>query len=346
MNSLRCATLPIIHPLYALRTARNAHHHHMKHPFLLCLCLVLCQTSSTLADNTAPGSAPETAKPTTEEASSDALPLPEDLLTGDEKTAGKAGDATQAPSVPQDLVDDEHLREELAINEFTAPSIAKVFESLQSLSPLPYAEAQRTSPDRMPLDRADLAMEIGFLIADGFLVVQSDNLTGVEPIAKQLSRYGKALGAGDRVSRHVASLLENARENRVDALKKELTATQKDVEQELVALRDTDLAHLISLGGWLRALNIASLAVTRHFTPDRAREIFREDIADYYTESLGTLHPRISERANYMKMREILSDLRNVMVLEEQQQPTPDKVADILKSSQLLLELAAKRAGQ
>ena len=346
MSFLRCRNHQPIDPLYALRAAGNAHHRHMKHLSLLCLSLVLGQTSPSLADNIAPATAAESPKPASAAESSDALPLPEDLLTGDDKDPGKPGEAANAPSVPQDLMDEEHLREELAINEFTAPSIAKVFESLQSLSPLPYAEVQRTSPERMPLDRADLAIEIGFLIADGFLVVQSDNLTGVEPIAKQLSRYGKALGAGDRVSRHVASLLENARENRVDALKKELTATQKDVEQELVALRDTDLAHLISLGGWLRALNIASLAVTRHFTPERAREIFREDIADYYTESLGTLHPRISERANYMKMREILSDLRNVMVLEDKQQPTPEKVADILKSSQLLLELAAKRAGQ
>lgn len=333
-------------PLYTLRKPEFAHDHFMKNLCQLWLCLAVGYASSLVAEPITPAKVSDASKTENASTSNDALPPPEDLLTGDANDQGKPSDAANVPNVPQDLMDEAHLHEELAVNEFTAPSIAKVFESLQSLSPLPYSEVQRNSPERMPLDRADLAIEIGFLIADGFLVVQSDNLNSVEPIAKQLSRYGKALGAGDRVSRHVASLLENARENRVDALKKELTATQKDVEQELVQLRDTDLAHLISLGGWLRALNIASLAVTRHFTPERAREIFREDIADYYTESLGTLHPRISERPNYIKMREILSDLRNVMVLEENQEATPAKVADILKSSQLLLELAAKRAGQ
>ena len=250
-----------------------------------------------------------------------------------------------APATPEDLVDDEHVREELAVNDFTAPSISKVFDSLQELAPLPMADTERKLPERMPLDRADLAIEIGFLIADGFLVVQANDLKKVEPLAKELSRYGKALGAGDRVSRHVAALLENAKNNKPDQLKKELSATQKDVELELVALRDTDLAHLISLGGWLRALNVASTAVQKQYTPERAKELMREDIADYYTETLGTLHPRISERPNFVEMREILSGLRNEMVMDEEQKKpvTEAMVASILAKSTKLVTLASKR---
>jgi hypothetical protein len=250
-----------------------------------------------------------------------------------------------APVAPEDLLDDEHVREELAVNDFTAPSIAKVFESLQLLAPLPMTDVERKVPERMPLDRADLAIEIGFLIADGFLIVQSSDLAKVEPLAKELSRYGKALGAGERVSRHVASLLDSAKNNNTELLKKELAATQKDVEKELVALRDTDLAHLISLGGWLRALHVASTAVKKQYSPERAKELMREDIADYYTETVGTLHPRISERPNFVEMREILSGLRNEMVMDEDQKKvvTEAMVASILEKSAKLVALASKR---
>ena len=253
---------------------------------------------------------------------------------------------TSAPSTPEDLLDNEHVREELAVNDFTAPSIAKVFTSLQHLSPLPMTDVDRKFAERMPLDRADLAIEIGFLIADGFLIVESGDMTKVEDLAKELSRYGKALGAGDRVSRHVASLLESAKNNKPDQLKKELTATQKDVEKELVTLRDTDLAHLISLGGWLRALNVAATAVNKQFSPERGKELMREDIADYYTETLGTLHPRISERPNFVEMREILSGLRNDMVVDEKNPITAEKVAQILAKSKELVKLAAKRVAE
>ncbi|MGA0846008.1 MAG: hypothetical protein ACO3RV_05655, partial [Luteolibacter sp.] len=158
-----------------------------------------------------------------------------------------------ASEIPADLLDDPHFRQELAINEFTAPSISKLFDTLQFLMPLPLLETELELPDRMPMDRADLAMELGFLIADGFLIVQAEQLEKVEDLAAKLTRYGKALGAGDRVNRHAASLLDSARNKDVVQLKKELASTQRDVESELVVLRDADLAHLISLGGWVRA---------------------------------------------------------------------------------------------
>ena len=252
----------------------------------------------------------------------------------------------QAPpsrEIPADLLDDPHVREELAINEFTAPSISKLFETLQFLAPLPIIDTELKLPERMPLDRADLAIELGFLIAEGFLIVQSEQLDKVEDLAAQLNRYGKALGAGNRVNRHAASLLDSAKAKNIEQLKKELTNTQRDVEKELVTLRDADLAHLISLGGWIRALQVSTVAVDRQFTKERASKVIREDIADYYTDSVGGLEPRISERPNYREMREILSGLRLEMALDEGEEPTPEKMKLIREQAAKLVALALTR---
>ncbi len=263
-----------------------------------------------------------------------ALLLP---LAAQEDQAGGKG------KIPEDLVDDPHVREELAVNEFTAPSISKLFDTLQSLMPLPIAEVARKMPARMSQDRADLAIELGFLIADGFLVVQAEQLDQVEELAKDLTRYGKALGAGDRVNRHAAGLLDSAKKKDVAQLKKELTATQHDVETELVSLRDADLAHLISLGGWIRALEVSTVAVDKQFGVERARKVMREDIADYYADSVAGLEPRISERPNYLAMRDVLAGLRTEMVLEEGKQPTQELMSEIRKQAAKLVELALQR---
>jgi hypothetical protein len=244
--------------------------------------------------------------------------------------------------IPEDLLD-EHMKEELGVNEFTAPSISKLFDTLQFLMPLPLVENQRVVNERMPLDRADLAIELGFLIADGFLVVQAGQMDQVERIASDLTRYGKALGAGDRINRHAASLLESAKKQDIPQLKKELAATQKDVEAELVSLRDADLAHLISLGGWIRALEVSSVAVDKQFSAERATKIMREDIADYYTEIVAGLEPRISERPNYITIREVLSGLRNEMVIGENEEPTQEKVKEIREQAAKLVKLALQR---
>lgn len=266
-----------------------------------------------------------------------ALALP--LSAQDDEAGGVDG----ATGIPADLVDDPHVREELAVNEFTAPSIAKLFDTLQFLMPLPLLETELKLPERMPLDRADLAMQLGFLIADGFLVVQAEQLEKVEKLAAELTRYGKALGAGDRVNRHAAGLLEAAKNKEVALLKKELAATQRDVEAELVILRDADLAHLISLGGWIRALSVSTVAVDNQFSVERARKVLREDIADYYTESVAGLEPKISERPNYLKMRDLLAGLRTEMTVKEGEEPTHALMKEIREQSAKLVELALER---
>jgi hypothetical protein len=246
------------------------------------------------------------------------------------------------PEIPADLVEDPHVREELAINEFTAPSIAKIFESLEALAPLSMLKFQRQEPQKMPLNRADLAVELGFLIADGFLVVQAGELGQVEALAAELTRFGKALGAGERVNRHAASLLESARKKDVAQLKKELAATQKDVELELVTLRDADLAHLISLGGWIRALQVSSAAVETQFSVERSKHIMREDIADYYSAVVSGLEPRVADRPSFLTMRDILAGLRTEMTVGEAP-VTRETIAGISKQAAKLAELALQR---
>ena len=249
----------------------------------------------------------------------------------------------ERPEIPADLIDDPHVREELAVNEFTAPSISRIFDSLDALAPLPIAEHNREIPEQTPLNRADLAVEIGFMIADGFLVVQANELGKIESLATELTRYGKALGAGERVRRHAASLLDSAKNGQVVQLKDELRATQKDVELELITLRDADLAHLISLGGWIRAFDVATAAVENQFSTERAMQVMREDIADYYSAIVGSLEPRIAERPNYIQLRDLLAAMRTEMTLEEGEQPTPEKIKEIRKQATKLVELALQR---
>lgn len=245
--------------------------------------------------------------------------------------------------IPDDLIDDADLQLELAVNKFTAPSISRMFDTLQFLMPLPIAEVERKMPARMSPDRSDLAIELGFLIADGFLMVQAGQLGDVENMAKDLTRYGKALGAGDRVNRHAAGLLESAKKGDVPQLKIELASTQKDVEDELVALQDADLAHLISLGGWIRALEVSSVAVDKQFSPERARKVMRSDIAEYYADCITGLEPEISARPNYQGIRNLLKDLTKKMDLDDDQEPTPESMKDIRAISAKLVELALKR---
>lgn len=247
-------------------------------------------------------------------------------------------------AVPKDLIADPAVREQLGINEFTAPSIRLIFDDLDQLTPMPVKETQREFPNRLPLDRRDLALELGFLIADGFLAVQHGHLDEIEPLAKVLSKYGDSLGAGERVNRHVKAILEHAEKKNIEKLKDVLAATQKDVEKELVQLQDTDLAHLISFGGWVRAMECAAVGVSKEFTEERANQLFREDISEYYESQLGSLDPRISQHEKIVNIRNICAGLKNTMTLGADEEPSEDKAKEITEQAKKLVELVLARA--
>jgi DNA primase len=97
------------------------------------------------------------------------------------------------------------------------------------------------------------------------------------------------------------------------------------------------------MGGWIRALEVSTVAVDKQFSEERARKVMREDIADYYTESIAGLEPRISERPNYLAMRDLLAGLRTEMTLQEGQAPTPEMMREIRQIAAQLVNLALQR---
>jgi hypothetical protein len=164
----------------------------------------------------------------------------------------------------------EHEREELGVNPYTAPSVAEIFQQLDDLKPLPYEQLKRDFPQAARASREQMGMVFGGLVADGFLIVEAKRSNLVEDLGRVLLRQARSLGVGDRVMRHSASLTELGKKGDWAAVRKELISTQQDVEEAMTELKDQKMAHLISLGGWLRGLEICAGAVESNYTPDRA----------------------------------------------------------------------------
>lgn len=257
--------------------------------------------------------------------------------------AGGEENPVETLVIPAALMDEGHSRSELGVNEFTAPSIRRIFEKLEELPPIPQDIVLRAKPDKLPMDRGELALELGFLMADGFIIVQTGKLSEVRPLAQELSRYAKALGAGERVNRHAASLLKHAEEGNSDKLKMELSLTQRDVEAELISLRDPDLAHFIGLGGWIRALEVATAALDKEFISEKALLICQPDIPEYFEEALAGLDPLMLRRKDVAALRQLLKQLQQEMTLPSEEKPTHEQIKKLRKTTNDLSLIALTR---
>ena len=232
------------------------------------------------------------------------------------------------PAIPERLLDDSHMNEELGINEFTAPSIRKIFEDLEGLPEIPEKVALRARPERPPMDRCSLALQL------------CGKMNEVKPIALDLSSYAKAIGAGERVNRHAASLLKNAEDGDLSSFKNNLALIQSDVEQELASLRDSDMANLIGLGGWIRALDAATAALDNKFTEDKAKVIFQPDVPEYFHYILDGVEPEMKERRDIAKIMNLLTVLQEQMTLAPDAKPAKAGVEAIRKTTLELLKAA------
>ena len=208
---------------------------------------------------------------------------------------------------------EEHEFEELGVNRYTAPSIAQIFKELDELKPLPFEQLKRDPPPITSASREQKALIVGQLIADGFLLVETEKKNLIENFGRVLMQHARALGVGDRVMRHSASLTELGRRGEWPRMRQELITTQTDVEQAMVELRDEKVAHLISLGGWLRGLEICTGTVELDFSPEHAKILARPDLADYFANELKTLPPALAQEPLFEKIRAGVNQLQPLL---------------------------------
>src|SRR2546430_2726691 len=207
----------------------------------------------------------------------------------------------------------EPEREELGVNPYTAPSVAEIFQQLDDLKPLPFELLKRDFPQAAHASREQMGMVFGGLVADGFLIVEAQKKNLVEDLGKLLLRQARSLGVGDRVMRHSASLTELGKKGDWPAVRRELISTQQDVEEAMTALRDQKMAHLISLGGWLRGLEICAGAVETNYTTDRAAVLWQRDLINYFAEEIKTLPPAVAHRPLFEKVRAGVEAIRALL---------------------------------
>ncbi|MEZ5323567.1 MAG: hypothetical protein R3F19_00660 [Verrucomicrobiales bacterium] len=247
------------------------------------------------------------------------------------------------PTIPDELVLDEHLREEYGVNQFTTPSIKKLFEELESFGSLPYEKLKRDIPNA-PRDRSLVALSLGVLIADGFLTVNADEILDLRDVGGAILKHAKILGSGNGAIRHVKTILESSALDELDALKNELSRTQVDVEKEMVLLRDVDIAHLVGLGGWVRALQIGSHGSLDPYNPARAQKLIRTDLVEYFQNSLSELDPSIRDSENITRISRRLDQV--VEIIKAPAGPggtlTVEQVKDLADKSDDLVKLSTR----
>jgi hypothetical protein len=221
------------------------------------------------------------------------------------------------------------MREELGLNPHTTPEIQSVLRDLATLG-VPRDGILRPEIVKSSFsNRVQLAMNFGGLIADGFLMVASRDSEGIRELGPALIRQARSLAVGEKITRRSSSLTDLAKQGRWQEFETELLSMQADVEAALIELRDEELIHLISLGGWLRGLDLVCGLVLADYTESRAAILARPEKPAYFLDRLETLNPSLRQTD---LVREVEAAVRGIHEIERKlggNPPARESVASI-----------------
>ncbi len=221
---------------------------------------------------------------------------------------------------------EDYMRDELGVNDITAPSIGQIFKQLGVFQPVPFDLIAANPHDATYDNRLQTALHFGSLVADGFVMTISQRTQDVQDIGKALIRESRALGVGDRLAKRSKSLFDLSEKGDWQGMREELIRTQADVEKSMLDMRDEQMAHMISLGGWMRGFQIASNSCVTNYSPERASILGQAEIMDYYLDRLDTLNPRLKKTEYVSSITNKLKELKAVADETQGKPPTKDEV--------------------
>src|SRR5438034_6548150 len=119
----------------------------------------------------------------------------------------------------------------------TIPTPGELFAALGKTGKTNWSGQYRTPIPVSYRNRAQIALNLGGLVADGFIAVEAQDSQQVKNIGTDIIKLAKALGVSENVLSRGNSINEFAENSEWDALQEELEATQKEVKTSMQSNR-------------------------------------------------------------------------------------------------------------
>jgi hypothetical protein len=232
----------------------------------------------------------------------------------------------------------DHMREELGVNEVTAPQVQKLMVDLEAFRPLSMEIVEANNRDASFSNRFQTALHFGSLVADGFVIVIAERQQDIQDIGRALIRQSRSLGVGDSLLNRSKSLIELGDKGDWMKLREELVQTQVEIENAMMQLRDEEMAHMISFGGWLRGFQLAVNSTAENYTPVRAEALNRMDVMDYFIDRLETLNPRLKRTELVTQLLAKMKTVRAIVAQRGGSAPTSSEVAEMRQLANEMIE--------
>jgi hypothetical protein len=237
--------------------------------------------------------------------------------------ASAAGQAT--PLTPEEIAG-AALTDGLSI-----PMPGEFMAALNKLGKLDWTTKFRPPIATNYSSRPQTALNLGGLIADGYIAIEASDGQQVKNLGKDVIALAKVLGVSKDVVERASSIASFAEKSEWDQLKEELESTQTEVKTAMTEAKDQDLVTLITVGGWLRGVEVISGHVATHYTPLGAQLLRQPGIVAVLNKNLDALPEKVREDASVKVARKKMTEIDKFIAFPLDKAPSQEEVKQLNK---------------
>jgi hypothetical protein len=232
----------------------------------------------------------------------------------------------------------EQLAKAIKTDSLTIPTPGELFAALEKPGKPDWASQYRTPIPMTYRNRAQIALNLGGLIADGFIAVQAQDSQQVKNIGTDIIKLAKALGVSENVLSRGNSINEFAENSEWDALQEELEATQNEVKSSMQSHRDQDLVILVSLGGWIRGTQAVSASVMKNYDEQSAKVLRQPAVVSFIHSKINVISPDLRNEPLVKSVNDQLTGIEKLVGFSSGKGPNLEEVRKLNEAVTKLME--------
>jgi len=225
----------------------------------------------------------------------------------------------------------------------TVPTPGELFAALAKSGKINWPAQYRGPIPTTYANRAQIALNLGGLIADGFIAVEAKDGQQVKNIGSDIMKLGKALGVSEQLLTRGNSINEFAENNEWDTLQEELEATQNEVKSSMQSHADQDLVILVTLGGWIRGTQVVTGAIVKNYNESAAKVLRQPALVHFMQSKVNEISPELRQEPLVKDVSEQLSAIEKLVSFPEGKAPSRDEVRKVNDAvGKLMTEIESK----
>ena len=214
-------------------------------------------------------------------------------------------------------------------DSISIPTPGELFAALEKPGKTNWSGQYRGPMPMTYRNRAQIALNLGGLIADGFIAVEAKDSQQVKNIGSDIIKLAKALGVSENLLRRGNSINEFAENDEWDTLQEELEATQNEVKSSMQSHSDQDLVILVSLGGWIRGTQVVSGAIMQNYDERSAKVLRQPALVSFMKSRINEISPQLRSEPLLRDVSEQLTGIEKLVSFPAGKAPSADEVRKV-----------------